>query len=74
MEVMYGFATERSVGVPLPAQSLDQLTGEEKCLLAVKLHGQYHIQPLLLSQGLSIPERVILQSIRSKDYGLKNLR
>lgn len=51
--------------------SLNALTKEDKCRLAVGIVERYHISALLLSQAVFVPAHVIEQSIRSKDYGMK---
>lgn len=47
------------------------LTQEEKCLLASRIHQEYQIPLKLLSQTLFVPERILLQSVHSKDLGYK---
>lgn len=53
-------------------RSLNELSNEEKCQVAVRIHHDYGIAPKLLAQAVYIPERVIMQAIRSKDYGIKD--
>ena len=60
------FQTARSM---FPDKSYGKLTEQDKCRLAVELVNKYRISTHDLSHRLRIPERIILQSIESKDIG-----
>ena len=60
------FSTARNM---FPDKSYAKLTEQDKCLLAVELVNKYHIPTNELIRRLRIPERIILQSIKSKDIG-----
>ena len=47
---------------------IKSLSRDEKCCAAVELNAQYNLSPLQLSDALFLPERIIIQAIRSKDY------
>ena len=60
------FSTARNM---FPDKSYAKLTEQDKCLLAGELGNKYHIPTNELIRRLRIPERIILQSIKSKDIG-----
>ena len=52
-----------------PSVRYNDLTPEQKGMIAVKANALYGLSANLLAQALYIPEHVILQLINSKDYG-----
>lgn len=54
-----------------PGRNPNDLDNDTRCRMAVALNAQYHIPPSLLSAGLGVSERIILQSLHSKDYGFR---
>ena len=65
-DIVYG--TMRNM---FKGKRMDDLSPEEKGRLAVTLDRQYHFSTELLSQIISLPERVVRQFIQSKDYGYR---
>lgn len=54
-----------------PGRSLYELSGEEKCLLAARINSDFGADPKTLSKALYVTEHIIIQALRSKDYGVK---
>ena len=54
-----------------PGKSLYELSGEEKCRLAVQINSDFGADPKTLSKALYVTEHIIIQALRSKDYGVK---
>jgi len=52
----------------LSGQTLDNLSSDERCRLAVRLHRKYRLKIPTLSHFLLIPERVLAQVLQSKRY------
>ena len=55
-----------------PGRWLKQLTGNEKARLVQIMVNQYKIPPADTAQSLNMPERLVSQILRSKDYGHRN--
>jgi len=54
-----------------PGGRLEDWDNEKKCRLAVKLNDEYGISASFLAKAMGVPERIVLQSLRSKDYGIR---
>ena len=50
-------------------KGLPQLLAEEKYALAARLHQDFNIAPGVIAQTLSLPEKIVWQVLRSKEYG-----
>lgn len=50
-------------------KDMQQLTAEEKSLLAVHVYNTYHLPVPLIAEALSLQEKTVYQLVRSKDYG-----
>ena len=50
-------------------KDMQQLTAEEKSLLAVHMYNTYHLPVPLIADTLSLQEKTVYQLVRSKDYG-----
>lgn len=55
-----------------PGRSLYELSGEEKCRLAAQINSDFGADPKTLSKALYVAEHIIIQALRSKDYGVKS--
>ena len=51
-----------------PDQPIKSVGQEQKCKVAVLLAGRYGLSSRQLAKALWVPEKVIAQSLRSKDY------
>lgn len=63
-DIVYGMMREMH-----PGKRVADLTPEEKGRLAVALNMRYHFGSDILAKCLSMPEYLVLQFIRSKDFG-----
>ena len=59
----------RMLRILFPEKSPANLSSQEKCRAAVELSDRYRLSARDLSLCLRIPEHMILQTLRSKDYG-----
>ena len=59
----------RMLRILFPEKSPANLSSQEKCRAAVELSDRYRLSARDLSLCLRIPEHMILQILRSKDYG-----
>lgn len=57
-----------------PQKRLRDLTGEEKCRLVVVLSERYCLSADTIAQQLSLPIRIVYQTLQSKDLGLRKKR
>ena len=51
--------------------SLNGMSNEQKCRLAVRLAEHYHLSTKMLAQSFYISERIIAQALNSKEYGIR---
>lgn len=54
-----------------PDCPMKELSVEDKCKLAVQICKEYGFLPKDIAGALRLPERVVAQALRSKDYGIR---
>ena len=52
----------------IEGRKLSDLSHEDRCALAVRLHKKYRLDAVTLSQAVFLPARIISQAIKSKKY------
>ena len=55
-----------------PQKRIYQLSADEKCRLAVQADSRFHLPLSLLSQILCLSEYLLIQTLHSKDYGVRH--
>ena len=55
-------------------RTVKELTKEEKYTLAIPLYIRFKMVPRIISQALFIPEKIVWQVLRSKDFGNRDSR
>ena len=56
-----------------PQKRIHQLSADEKCRLAVQADSRFHLPLPLLSQILYLSEYILIQTLHSKDYGVRHV-
>ena len=54
-----------------PGRRVRDLSAEERCRVAAMVHQTYSIAPGMLASVLGMPERVVVQVLSSKEYGVR---
>ena len=52
----------------IEGRKLSDLSNDDRCALAVRLHKKYRLDAVTLSQAVFIPARIISQALKSKKY------
>ena len=50
---------------------LPDLSADEKCRLAVILNDKFRVEPSLIARKMGLPVRIVNQTLRSKDFGVR---